>query len=69
MQIGVNFASLNGDLIARATSSEVIFPGFQAVYASKFFKDAQDESDLLKQRNPGLLALKVQIYYCIHNIL
>ena len=40
LQVGVNISSKQGDLVLRASSSEVSFAGYMAVYTASHFRSA-----------------------------
>ena len=65
LQIGVDVGSVKGDLVLRATSSELVFAGYQAAYATSHFRSAaatsssdDDEEEKLKAE-ASLVLLKV----------
>ena len=63
LQVTANFRAVKDDLLVRATSTELVFPGYQALYSSKFFKNAQpeDAETALKEKNATLSNLQVWV--------
>ena len=67
-QIGVDVGSVKGDLVLRATSSELVFAGYQAAYATSHFRSAAatsstDDDEEEKLKADGSLAL-LKVHSC-----
>ena len=45
VQVGADVASEAGDLVLRATTRRMAFEGYQAAYATSFFRKPQSEDD------------------------
>lgn len=56
LKVGASFSTSSGDLVVRAGSSEVVFPGYQSVYGSKFFRNAQEDMAAHKSEQNTLLS-------------